>query len=753
MDYPKSTPGVGLVDGKFVDENPTLGQIGSLIPASWGNAVTKEILNVIESAGMAPAEGDLSQLLRAIQTISATDAKRSVRCATTGPIALSGLQNIDGVSMLAGDRVLVKNQASAAQNWIYTVAAGAWVRALDANESAECIPGHLVPVQGGTVNGGTSWQLTNLVPPTLGTTALNFSQALGRTGVVAGEYTKVKVGVDGRVLSASSPDTLAAMGIKNGLEIGQVGLAAVVAPRLDDFKAVVPAGFYQAYGEKVAAPFTPTPNGPPGTPGVLLGVIACSPRADMTAYVVMGYTGFVWFGFYGKDDATVKWTSALTSQDLAVINTALATKASLASPALTGVPTTPTPVAGANNTQIANTAFVKATIDAVIGAAPGALDTLVELAKALGNDPNFATTITNALAGKQPLDATLTALAALSFVPNRMIYSTGPDQFALAPLSDYMRGLFAAADHAQARQTLGAAATSHTHAMADITGLAAALNAARGLNQGSTNIDPDAAVEQVILTNHARTPNAASYWHITTTFYSTISATSNRGQIAVQYNGGSAVYARSSYQNVWTEWTQLDNNTPPGTVVYFPGANPPPGFIKANGALLNRTTYAALFAAIGVIGGAGDGRTTFNVPDLRGEFIRALDDGRGVDPGRLLGSVQTSQNASHTHNATISVSGEHTHSVVGTAAEGGSHTHNLARAQNNSVGSLSNRVTTAQGDGGTAISTAVSGGAHVHAVSGTAAVAGGHSHSATILASGGNETRPRSVALLACIKY
>ncbi|MFW0767214.1 phage tail protein [Trabulsiella odontotermitis] len=81
------------------------------------------------------------------------------------------------------------------------------------------------------------------------------------------------------------------------------------------------------------------------------------------------------------------------------------------SPTLTGTPKAPTAPAGTNNTQIANTAFVKSAIAALVASSPAALDTLNELAAALGNDPNFAATITNALAGKQPLDATLTSLS------------------------------------------------------------------------------------------------------------------------------------------------------------------------------------------------------------------------------------------------------------------------------------------------------------------------------------------------------
>ncbi|MET6801792.1 phage tail protein [Citrobacter freundii] len=96
------------------------------------------------------------------------------------------------------------------------------------------------------------------------------------------------------------------------------------------------------------------------------------------------------------------------------INNALALKAPLASPALTGTPTAPTAAQTVNNTQIATTAFVKSAVAGLVGSSPEALDTLNELAAALGNDPNFATTVMNALAGKQPLDATLTNLSGKS---------------------------------------------------------------------------------------------------------------------------------------------------------------------------------------------------------------------------------------------------------------------------------------------------------------------------------------------------
>jgi microcystin-dependent protein len=77
-----------------------------------------------------------------------------------------------------------------------------------------------------------------------------------------------------------------------------------------------------------------------------------------------------------------------------------------------------------------------------------------------------------------------------------------------------------------------------------------------------------------------------------------------------------------------------------GEVCFFGMSTAPTGFLKANGAAVSRTTYAALFTAIGTTYGAGDGSTTFNLPDLRGEFPRGLDDGRGVDSGRAIGTAQ-----------------------------------------------------------------------------------------------------------------
>jgi hypothetical protein len=120
-----------------------------------------------------------------------------------------------------------------------------------------------------------------------------------------------------------------------------------------------------------------------------------------------------WSGITGKPTSFTPSSHSHSIAQVTGLQTALDAKAALASPALTGSPTAPTATAGTNTTQIATTAFVAAAIGALIDAAPGAMDTLNELAAALGDDPSFATTVTNALAGK------LSSASNLSDLPNK----------------------------------------------------------------------------------------------------------------------------------------------------------------------------------------------------------------------------------------------------------------------------------------------------------------------------------------------
>ncbi|WP_411368040.1 tail fiber protein [Escherichia coli] len=148
-------------------------------------------------------------------------------------------------------------------------------------------------------------------------------------------------------------------------------------------------------------------------------------------------------------------TLAATSKAVKAVMDETNKKAPLNSPALTGTPTTPTARQGTNNTQIASTAFVMAAIAALVDSSPDALNTLNELAAALGNDPNFATTMTNALAGKQPKDATLTALAGLATAADRFPYFMGNDVASLATLTKVGRDILAKSTVAAVIEYLG----------------------------------------------------------------------------------------------------------------------------------------------------------------------------------------------------------------------------------------------------------------------------------------------------------
>lgn len=146
---------------------------------------------------------------------------------------------------------------------------------------------------------------------------------------------------------------------------------------------------------------------------------------------------------------------AATPKAVKIVMDETKTKAPLDSPAFTGTPTTPTPPDDAVGLEMANAAFVRKLLAALVGSSPEALNTLNELAAALGNDPNFATTMTNALAGKQPKDATLTALAGLATAADRFPYFTGNDVASLATLTKVGRDILAKSTVAAVIEYLG----------------------------------------------------------------------------------------------------------------------------------------------------------------------------------------------------------------------------------------------------------------------------------------------------------
>jgi microcystin-dependent protein len=152
-----------------------------------------------------------------------------------------------------------------------------------------------------------------------------------------------------------------------------------------------------------------------------------------------------------------------------------------------------------------------------------------------------------------------------------------------------------------------------------------------------------------------------------------------------------------------------------GQVSFFAMNTAPTGYLKANGAEISRTTYADLFTAIGTTFGVGDGSTTFDLPDLRGEFARGWDDGRGVDSGRVFGTAQTDALQGHWHSFT-----------------GGFNT-------TSSNAGTSNRINNRN-----------SGGANLNETFRAATLESDGTNGTPRIAS---ETRPLNVALLACIKF
>jgi len=160
--------------------------------------------------------------------------------------------------------------------------------------------------------------------------------------------------------------------------------------------------------------------------------------------------------------------------------------------------------------------------------------------------------------------------------------------------------------------------------------------------------------------------------------------------------------------------SSLGIGNPPGTIITFAGSSVPTGYLDCNGAQVDRVTYADLFTAIGEIYGVGDGVSTFNLPDLRGEFVRGWDNSRGIDSGRSFGSTQNSANLSHSHGIT-DTGHQHDNTVsttTRTVADGGVNAGGTPSAD--TTDNATTRI--------------------------------------TIDVDGENESRPRNIALLYCIK-
>ncbi|EKH2379839.1 prophage tail fiber N-terminal domain-containing protein [Escherichia coli] len=168
-----------------------------------------------------------------------------------------------------------------------------------------------------------------------------------------------------------------------------------------------------------------------------------NPPYTAKAIIFYGVNGDIYYNRYWStgDGWLTGWINLKVNE--ASLRALIETRAPLNSPALTGTPSTPTPPDDAAGNEIANAAFVRKLLAALVGSSPEALDTLNELAAALGNDPNFATTVTNALAGKQPLNDMLTAVSQITPEENTLPYFSEEGRILLAQLSEKARALLA----------------------------------------------------------------------------------------------------------------------------------------------------------------------------------------------------------------------------------------------------------------------------------------------------------------------
>jgi microcystin-dependent protein len=199
----------------------------------------------------------------------------------------------------------------------------------------------------------------------------------------------------------------------------------------------------------------------------------------------------------------------------------------------------------------------------------------------------------------------------------------------------------------------------------------------------------------------------------------------------------------------------IPGGIPTGTVVQYAANSAPSGWLICDGGLYGRTALdpspqVNLFSVIGTTYGAGDGLTTFAIPDLRGMFVRGFDNGRGLDPLRVFGTDQSFAVESHNHSGTTgNQSVGHTHAFSGTTGnDSPDHTHNYESP--NGTGGNPSFLANA-GINGPIVATTGASTRHTHTFSGTTgAVSADHTHS--IPSYGQTETRPRNVAMNYIIK-
>lgn len=722
---------------------------------------------------------------------------RHVRIATSGNITLSGAQTIDGVSAVVGDRVLVCAQSVGTANGVYVVSADAWTRALDFNTDENILPTALITVSEGTTHKDSLWMLTN-DSITIGTTALAFTKVLpdesqrtiidteaptGNTATptklwswlanmiksitgksnwrtapaITLEATKTHVDATSAHGATSGATALTMMlrdtsGYSNvatppaGDNSTKIATTAFVEPKVDKLQTLTSAinldtlkttGFFinptstnatgNNYPEISAGYLSVVGNGTSATQTYAAYNSTkqyrrfCINDGTWTAWTVVVDETSTFFArrwYVGSNSSTARWAKLCNISagmgggsritfllsggvggygnslgnghailDLTLLNTnlwgaTLFNTIGLASPAIRGVK-----IVDLGNTAAEvwldmsaysnvsammlsnNEAKVTSATTVFTTTAPAGADAYVYNMWHSGNDGAGSGLDADSLDGIESA---------------RMIYGdTSNGSITVTDVNAVVKSGFYHCDSAAANipVVLGGSLLHQQHATVNNYASQIFIVYSTGVVYRRTNVSGTWSAWQIMYTSNNFPFEATA---------------SNIIMDGTQSVGSLPTAARGDHVHP-TDTSRAAAAAFIGSVTFFAMSAPPTGWLPANGAAVSRTTYAALFAAIGTTYGSGNGSTTFNLPDLRGEFLRGWDNGRGVDSGRGIGTSQAFAVQWHTHN-------------VLSSGESGTRGNYIAGA------SSANRE----------ISTT---------------------------AFGGSETRPRNIALLACIKY
>lgn len=362
---------------------------------------------------------------------SGLDIKDSVRVATTANITLSGTQTIDGIAVVANDRVLVKNQTTGADNGIYTCSAGSWSRSTDADSNTEVTPGMFVFVEEGSTNADSGWVLTNDGSITLGSTALSFTQFSGAGQITAGNGL-TKTG--------------------NTLDIGTASATRIVvnADSIDLASGIATPGTYRSvtvdtYGRVTAGTAPTTLAG--------YGIVDAQPL-DATLTALAGVTTAADQLIYATGSDTFATTSLTATARSVLDDTSTSAMRTTLGVAIG------TDVQGYDAT-LAALAGVTTAADKLIYAS--GVDTflttdLTSTARTLLDDTStgaMRTTLGVAIGTDvQAYSAALASIASQTTAADRMLYTTAANTYAVTTLSSFGRTLIDDADASTARSTL-----------------------------------------------------------------------------------------------------------------------------------------------------------------------------------------------------------------------------------------------------------------------------------------------------------